>query len=173
MLTTDTPSSQFPLLVEALRLLPGISPRQERDRLGEAKYLASHSPTLITDFNGVELTVTRLQELFVRDKQGRPRVSPEGATLLLHLYEERAFPSFGDRRVAGDLELLTQYSRGLATVIGPNYWRGVRRKTPCTSANVAQPKELGGQILGVTHPREAPITGVPAIMFRSSIHRLS
>src|SRR5215475_9656406 len=108
----DISTPRYPLLSEALRLLPGIGRHQERARLGEAKYRASRSANLTADFNGVKLSLAQLQELFVCDPQGRPRVSPAGATLLLELYDKGAFTSRDDRRVDGCLEVLAQYSRG-------------------------------------------------------------
>src|SRR5215470_4103978 len=105
----DTMSiAHYPLLREALGLLPGIAPRQERDRLGEAKYQASRSPSRAADFNGVQVTLTQLEELFVYDRQGGPRVSPAGAALLLHLFKEGAFAP-NDHKVKGDPALLAQY----------------------------------------------------------------
>src|SRR4030095_354718 len=113
----DISTPCYPLLVEALRLLPGIGPRHERDRLGQVKYRAARSATLSADFNVMQITLAQLEELFVYDKQNRPRVSPAGASLLLHLFKEGAFASFEDRNVKGDIELLPQYSKGLATLI--------------------------------------------------------
>ena len=42
---------RYPLLVDALRLLPGVRPVCERYRLGEAKLRASRSPKLVAYFN--------------------------------------------------------------------------------------------------------------------------
>ena len=98
---SDVSSAHFPSLFEALRLLPGIAPRQERDRLGKAKYQASHSPSHSADFSGVQVTLVQLQELFVYDQQRRPRVSRAGAALLLFLFEADAFASVDGRKVKG------------------------------------------------------------------------
>jgi hypothetical protein len=160
-----------PLLVVALRLLPGVAPRYERDRLGQAKYQAARSPNLSADFNGMTITLSELEELFVYDKQGRPRVSPAGASLLLRLFEEGAFASFEERNVKGDLELLAQYAKGLATVIERNYWRGGPRKTRSQPANGASQKRSGQGLAG-TPPRAVQITDVPSVLFKSLIHRL-
>src|SRR5262249_39748820 len=112
--------THYPSLQEALRLLPGIATRQERDRLGTAKYQASRSPSHAVNFNGVQLTLAQLEELVVYDQQRRPRVSPAGAALLLHLFEERAFASVDERKVEGNPEVLAQYSKGLASVVAFN-----------------------------------------------------
>ncbi len=171
MSTPEISSPCYPLLVEALRLLPGIGPRHERDRLGQAKYQASRSPNLSADFNGEQLTLAQLEELFVYDKQGRPRVSPAGAALLLRLFNEGAFGSFEDRNVGGDLELLAQYSKGLATVIERNYWRAGLRKSRVQPANGA-PQKQSGPGLAKTRPHTVQITDVPSVLFKSFIHRL-
>jgi hypothetical protein len=167
----DISTACYPLLVEALRLLPGIGPRHERDRLGQAKYQAARSPSLSADFNGKTITLTELEELFVYDRQGRPRVSPTGATLLLRLFEEGAFGSFEDRNVEGDLELLAQYAKGLATVIERNYWRGGSRKTRSQPAN-GSAKKRSGQALAKTPPSAVQVTDAPSVLFKSLIHRL-
>ena len=114
---SDISSAHYPSLFEALRLLPGIAPRQERDRLGRAKYQAARSPSHTVDFSGLQLTLAQLQELFIYDQQRRPRVSRAGAALLLFLFEEGAFGSIDGRKVDGNPELLGQYSKGLASVV--------------------------------------------------------
>src|SRR4030095_2859513 len=124
----DVSPTRHPLLLDALRLLPGIGPLCERQRLGEAKYRASRSSSFSVDFNGVILKLAQLQELFIHDKQGRPHVSPAGAKLLIHLHKERAFAALEERRVTGNLEVLARYAEGLARVIDLNYWRGETRK---------------------------------------------
>jgi hypothetical protein len=119
-----------PSLVEALRLLPDIRPVYERHRLGETKLLASLSPDHTASINGVRVTLGELDELFLQSESGKPQVSSEGAALLLRLFERGAFDFFERRPVEGGLELLTQYSKGLATLIESRYWRKVRRHRP-------------------------------------------
>ena len=114
---SGTSPSQYPLLVDALRLLPGTRPVRERYKLGEAKFRASLSPSRTADVNGVPVTLVQLEELFLCGESDRPRVSQEGARLLLHLFDQGAFDSTGCRKVEGGLELLVQYSEGLATVL--------------------------------------------------------
>jgi hypothetical protein len=107
----------YPRLVDVLRLLPGIRPVCERYRLGEAKLRASRSPKLMAYFNGISLTLQQLEELFVYGERGGPRVSQEGARLLLQLFDNGAFDRSDPRSVPGGLELLTHYSAGRASVI--------------------------------------------------------
>jgi hypothetical protein len=99
-------------LIEALRLLPRVKPASERNRLGEAKYWASRSPDGIGDCRGVRVTRADLEQLFIPDEQGRPCVSPAGASLLLDLYRRNAFELSEGRKNAGDLDLLTRYANG-------------------------------------------------------------
>jgi hypothetical protein len=101
-------------LVDALRLLPGVKPASERNRLGEAKYWATRSPDGIADCHGIRVARADLDQLFIPDEQGRPCVSPAGAALLLDLYRRNAFELFEGRKSAGDLELLTRYANGEA-----------------------------------------------------------
>ena len=171
MSPSDISTPCYPLLVEALRLLPGIRQRHERDRLGQAKYQAARSPSLSATFNGMTITLAELEELFVYDRQGRPRVSPAGATLLLRLFSEGAFCSVEDRNVEGDPELLAQYAKGLATVIDRNYWREGARKARSQPAKGAAQKR-SGQGLARTRPSPVQVTEVPSVLFKSVIHRL-
>ena len=139
--------------------------------MGEAKYQAFRSASLTTDFNGVELALTQLQELFVCDQQGRPRVSPIGATLLLELYDKSAFTSRDDRRADGNLEVLAQYSKGLATVVERNHWRAAPRKARSQSANGALRKR-SEKTPATNRPHAAHITNAPLGLFKALIHRL-
>ena len=117
---------RYPLLVDALRLLPGVRPVRERYRLGEAKLRASRSPKLMAYFSAIALTLAQLETLFVYGARGGPRVSPEGAKLLLKLFDDGAFDRSIPRTVSGGLELLVHYSAGRASVI--DYRRpGARR----------------------------------------------
>ena len=168
---TDISTPRYPLLSEALRLLPGIGPHQERARLGEAKYRASRSSNLTADFNGVKLALAQLQELFVYDQQRRPRVSPAGATLLLELYDKGAFTSRDERREGGNLEVLAQYSKGLATVVALNHWRIAPRKARSQSDNATLGKRRE-ENPATNRPHAAPIENAPLMLFRALIHRL-
>jgi hypothetical protein len=71
----------------------------------------------MADFSGVPLTRALLEELFIYSELGGPRVSREGAKLLLKLFDDGAFDRSESRSVSGGLELLTHYSAGRASVI--------------------------------------------------------
>lgn len=55
--------------------------------------------------------------MFLYGEHGGPRVSPEGAKVLLHLFEENAFECANAYLVPGGLDLLRQYSNGEASII--------------------------------------------------------
>jgi hypothetical protein len=135
-------SCRYPSLVDALRLLPNIRPVSERHRLGEAKHHACHSPDRTASLNGVSVTRVELEELFPHGECGSPRVSPEGAALLLRLFEQGAFDFAACRPVDGGLELLTQYSKGLATVIEPRFWGSVARQQPLEARKSVKRKRI-------------------------------
>jgi hypothetical protein len=120
-------SACYPLLVDALRLLPNIRPVCERHRLGEAKHRASLSPDCTASFSGISLTLLELEELFLSIGGRGPRISEAGAALLLRLFEQGAFDATENRPVKGGLELLAQYSKGLVTLLGSNFWTRPRR----------------------------------------------
>lgn len=162
---SDISSAHYPSLFEALRLLPGIAPRQERDRLGKAKYQAAHSPSHSVDFSGVQLTQAQLEELFVHDPQGRPYVSRAGAALLLVLFDAGAFASVDGRKVEGNTELLGKYAKGLASVVAFNNRPRAQRKTRAASP----PRQPG---LAIAPARAVQISDVPSVIFRAHIHRL-
>ena len=169
---TDISSAHYPSLFEALRLLPGIAPRLERDRLGKAKYQASRSLSHTVNFSGVQLTLAQLQELFVYDPQGRPRVSRAGAALLLLLFEAGAFASLDGRKVEGNIQLLQQYSKGLASVLARNSRPRVPRGTRAESSNDARARRPTGQGVAIAPARAVQITGMPSLIFKGHIHRL-
>jgi len=163
---SDISSAHYPSLFEALRLLPGIAPRQERDRLGRAKYQAARSPSHTVDFSGLQLTLAQLQELFIYDQQRRPRVSRAGAALLLFLFEEGAFGSNDGRKVEGNSELLEQYSKGLASVVALNSRRGLPRRTRSESGGSARARKPDAAA------RVVPVTEASTASFSAQIHRI-
>ena len=90
------------------------------------------------------MTLVELDELFQYDENGGPRVSQQGARLLLHLFDQGAFDPFDCRKVEGGLELLAQYSKGLATVIDDRFWRRARRSGESHGASTPRlPKSSG------------------------------
>ena len=163
MKVTRSRSSPYPSLVDALRLLPNIRPVCERHRLGEAKHLASLSASRTASVNGVPVTLLELEELFLDCERGSPRVSQAGATLLLHLFEEGAFDFSECRPVEGGLELLTQYSKGLATLIEPRFWGRVRRQRPVPSTKRAERRKVPAPEVSIARP-PADLIGI--------VHRL-
>ena len=152
-------------LLDALRLLPDVRPACERDRLGEAKYYASRSADRTTSLNGVTVTLAELEELFRHNEGGSPRISREGAALLLRLFEQGAFDQPEVRVVDGGLELLEQYSKGLATLVESAFWRKPRRPR---SESPAQRFEHSRVVPVV----EGPITHRPLSGFHVTVHRL-
>jgi len=125
-------------LLNALRLLPNIRPGRERDRLGECKYRASHSPDQTASINGVPVTLSELEELFLQRKGQTCCISQAGAALLLRLFELGAFDLSLRRPVPEGVALLEQYSKGRATLIGHEFWR--RRGRPGPPAPVQKPQ---------------------------------
>jgi hypothetical protein len=110
-------SSNLLLLLDALRLLPGVKPMSVRNRLGEAKYWAGRAPQAVAQFEGVPLKLAELEQLFIMDDQGRPCVSRTGAALLVDLYERGVFDCTPARNASGNLDLLVRYSRGESVVL--------------------------------------------------------
>ena len=155
-----------PLLVDALRLLPGIRPVYERHRLGEAKHYASHSPDQTALVNGVAVTLLELEELFVWSKDGGPRVSRAGAALLIRLFEQKAFEVGEPRSVPEGLELLAQYSKGLATLLNVNVSRTARRPIRRLTTR-GQPAAKRSAT-----PVEEPVVSAPTPWTNSVMHRL-
>jgi hypothetical protein len=163
MKATRDRSCPYPSLVDALRLLPNIRPVSERHRLGEAKYHASLSPDRTASVNGVSVTLAELEELFLHSERGSPRVSQAGAALLLRLFEQGAFDFSECRPVEGGLELLTQYSKGLATLIEPRFWGRVRRELPLAPTKRVERKRVPAREVSIArHPVE----------FIGTVHRL-
>jgi len=156
----QSPTKSYPLLTVALRLLPDIRPMYERHRLGEAKHEAAHSADGTALLNGVSVTLLELEELFVDSERGSPRVSQQGAVLLLRLYQEGAFDFFHHRPMEGGLELLTQYSLGLASLIESRFWGKARRQRPLAPSAHAEHRKprshqpvvaRHGEFIGTVH----------------------
>src|SRR4030095_13247554 len=104
--TSAQSGGSFPLLVDALRLLPDVRPVCERHRLGEARHRALHAPDGTTFINGVSVTLQEIEELFLRIEWGSPRVSQQGAALLYD-YSRAAY---------------SKPARLDASRVGWNYW---------------------------------------------------
>ena len=113
-----------PLLIDALRLLP-VHPLTERDELGQARYQALRQGS--GEVHGTAVSLEDLQELFVQGDDGHPRISREGACVLLELYQEGVLEIARHKAVEGGVELLQAYAQGRASIIGPGYWPKPRR----------------------------------------------
>jgi hypothetical protein len=111
----------------------------------------------------VSVTLGELEELFLDSERGIPRVSQQGAALLLRLFEEGAFDCSECRPVEGGLELLTQYSKGLATLIEPRFWGAARRQQPVAPTKSVTQKRPPA--------REVSIARLPAELI-GTVHRL-
>ena len=126
----DAALDRFPLLIDALRLLP-VAPRREREELGLARHRAQlHG---IARLRGVRVAAKDLDELFVQEVPGAPRLSPSGAKLLLELFRQGALEHI-DRKLDGGIELLDAYAHGRASIVGPDYWNKPRRRRATVSA---------------------------------------
>jgi hypothetical protein len=145
-------SNRYPLLVDALRLLPNIRPVCERRHLGEAKYRASLSPDRTASLNGVSVTLVELETLFLCNERGGPRVSQEGAALLLRLFGQGAFDCSHCRPVEGGLELLTQYSKDLATIIDHKSRGRGRRPRPLAPAETFEASKARARTVSMPRP---------------------
>jgi hypothetical protein len=113
--------------------------------------------------NGVSVTLGELEELFLESEHGSPHISQQGAALLLRLFEQGAFDFFECRPVEGGVELLTQYSKGLATLIEPRFWGSARRQHPVAPTNSVKRKRVSA--------RQGSIARQPA-EFVGTVHRL-
>jgi hypothetical protein len=108
------------LLADALRLLP-VRPQKARYALGRAKHEATRLGS--AEVHGVPVTLEELDELFLGDTAGAPRISREGALVLLKLFRAGAFVTCDERFVDGGVELLEAYGRGEASMICSWFWR--------------------------------------------------
>jgi hypothetical protein len=163
MQVTRDRSYLYPSLLDALRLLPNIRPVSERYRLGEAKYHASLSLDRTALVNGVSVSLVELEELFLESERGSPRISQAGAALLLRLFEQGVFDFFERRPVEGGVELLTQYSKGLATLIQPRSRGSARRQQPVAPTKSVERKRVPA--------REVSVARQPAELI-GTVHRL-
>ena len=121
-------------LLDALRLLPGVRPALERDRLGQAKYWATRSSEGLVEYNGAAVRRVDLEQLFLKDEQDRPCISPAGAAFLLDLYNRNVFDLAESRKTSGNLDLLSRYAAGEHTstepLVGPGHPCTPRKRKP-------------------------------------------
>jgi hypothetical protein len=150
----------YPLLIDALRLLP-VQPFREREELGFARHRALQAG--FSELRGVSLPKTHLDELFLRDVPGAPRVSPSGAQVLLELFRRGALERI-DRRVDGGIELLEAYAQGRASILGPAYWKKPRARGS-THLSAATPVVPPPALSRISWPHET--------RYRITAHRLT
>jgi hypothetical protein len=115
------------MLIDALRLL-AVQPVKERDELGQARYCAAREG--VGTVHGVPVSNEDLEELFIQDSAGAPRISREGARVLLELFREGVLEASREKRAQGGFELLEAYAQGRASIIGLGYWSKPRRSRP-------------------------------------------
>jgi hypothetical protein len=121
------PETALVSLIDALRLLP-VQPHKERDALGQARYEAIHSGR--GDVHGVPVSGDELNQLFLDAAPGGPRVSKQGALLLLRLFREDVLEVVEERLQEACIDLLEAYAEGRASILGTNFWtrpRGRRK----------------------------------------------
>jgi hypothetical protein len=112
------------MLIDALRLL-AVQPMRDRDELGQARHCAACEG--VGDVHGVAVSHDDLEQLFIQDFDGAPRISREGARVLLELFREGVLEVSREKRAKGGFELLEAYAQGRASIIGPGYWAKPRR----------------------------------------------
>jgi len=118
------------LLLDALRLLPGIKPVREREELGVAKHQARLRG--MGEVHGVPVPHDQLEQMFLHGETGSPRISPLGVRYLLRLYDEGVFEHEGNAGGTQGLELLAANAEERASILGPGYWpkRKRSRRSP-------------------------------------------
>jgi hypothetical protein len=112
------------LLIDALGLL-AAQPLRDRDALGQARHYAAREGT--GEVHGVAVAKQDLEELFLQDRGPAPRISREGARVLLELFREGVLEVSPKKRANGGVELLEAYGQGRASIIGRGYWSKPRR----------------------------------------------
>ena len=142
-------------MIDALRLLP-VQPLKERDELGRARYAALRRGCGEGHANSVRLP--DLEELFLEVDGSAPRISREGARLLLELYHEGVFETSLHRDAAADVDLLEAYAQGRASILGLSYWPRPRQQRRKVSAEPAKGFEQGRHSITMySTEREWPI----------------
>lgn len=155
-----------PLLLDVLRLLP-VHPLRERDVLGLARFRARRAGWGVV--HGVRLASGDLEELFLDQDGGHPRVSREGARLLLDLYQKGVLEASPTRDADGGVELLEAYADGRASIVSPAFLpRSGRRK----SRSIAQrPPHAAPAHSKPDAPVQATRPGIDP-SYRMTVHRL-
>ena len=104
-------------LRHALRLLPNIRPVLAREQLGRARHQARRAQSHTARLAAINVPLQALEEIFIEDRRGRPRVSPIGAALLLRLYAAGAFEPCDWRRGTSSPVELERYADSLPALL--------------------------------------------------------
>jgi len=104
-------------LRHALRLLPNIRPVLAREQLGRARLQARRAQSRTARLAAIDVPLQALEEIFVQDGKGRPRVSPMGAALLLRLHAAGAFEPCDWRRGTSSPVELERYADSLPALL--------------------------------------------------------
>jgi len=88
--------SRYITLISALKMIPGVKPIVTKKMLENIQFsLLEYTGEAIEPkryvCGSLSLAYNDLNELFIQDDWGTPRVSPKGAQLLLHLDKEGFF----------------------------------------------------------------------------------
>jgi hypothetical protein len=159
-----------PLLIDVLRLLP-VQPVRERDTLGVARYRALREGW--GKVHGVRLSLEELNEVFVAEEGSQPRVSREGARLLLKLYEEGALERSPKRGSEAGIELLQAFVAGTASIVSPALLRtsGRRQARPARQPAPRPAAVLSKPEPAISQPSQ-PTRPAPERAYRLNVHRL-
>jgi hypothetical protein len=104
-------------LRQALRLLPNIRPMLAREQLGQALFQARRAQERSARLATINVTLQELEELFIQDAQGLPRVSPSGAALLLRLHARGVFEFCDKVRGTSAPAELERYAHALPVLL--------------------------------------------------------
>lgn len=104
-------------LRQALRLLPNIRQALAREQLGRARLQARRAQSRTARLAAIDVTLQALEEVFVQDGKGRPRVSPMGAALLLRLHAAGAFEPCDPRQGTPSAVELERYANSLPALL--------------------------------------------------------
>jgi hypothetical protein len=104
-------------LRQALRLLPNIRPMLAREQLGRALFQARRAQDRTARVATINVTLRELEELFIQDGQGLPRVSPMGAALLLRLHAGGVFEFCDNARGTSAPVELERYAHSLPALL--------------------------------------------------------
>jgi hypothetical protein len=127
MASDERKQHPYSLLIDALRLLP-VQPMKARAELGEARHSAKHNGK--GALHGVAVLLKDLDELFIEEEPGAPRISPKGAQLLLKLYRQGVLEVAEKRPDEDGAEILEAYAQGKASIVGAGFWTRPPRRKP-------------------------------------------